>query len=203
MDAHSDHTYYRCEEEREDGKTSFRHSLNGLWKFHYARNYASAIPGFEEEAYSCKDWEDIYVPAHIQMEGYDAPQYANVQYPWEGREEIQPGEIPEWFNPTASYVKYFEVPEQMKGKRLFVSFQGAESGIAVWLNGTFLGYSEDTFTPSEFELTPYLKEAKINWLRRFSNGRAEAGARIRISSVSPVFTVMCICTRFRRFTFRI
>lgn len=60
MDAHSDHTYYRCEEEREDGKTSFRHSLNGLWKFHYARNYASAITGFEEEAYSCKDWEDIY-----------------------------------------------------------------------------------------------------------------------------------------------
>ena len=99
-------------------------------------------------------------PAHIQMEGYDAPQYANVQYPWEGREEIQPGEIPERFNPTASYVKYFEVPDQMKGKRLFVSFQGAESGIAVWLNGTFLGYSEDTFTPSEFELTPYLKEGE-------------------------------------------
>ena len=69
MDAHSDHTYYRCEEEREDGKTSFRHSLNGLWKFHYARNYASSIPGFEEEAYSCKDWEDIYAahPKSIQQ----------------------------------------------------------------------------------------------------------------------------------------
>ena len=120
MDAHSDHTYYRCEEEREDGKTSFRHSLNGLWKFHYARNYASAIPGFEEEAYSCKDWEEIYVPAHIQMEGYDAPQYANVQYPWEGHEEIYPGQIPERFNPVASYVKYFTVPEHMKGKRLFI-----------------------------------------------------------------------------------
>ena len=147
--------------------------------------------------------DDIRVPAHIQMEGYDAPQYANVQYPWEGREEIQPGEIPERFNPTASYVKYFEVPDQMKGKRLFVSFQGAESGIAVWLNGTFLGYSEDTFTPSEFELTPYLKEGENKLAAQVSNGRAEAGARIRISSVSPVFTVMCICTRFRRFTFRI
>ena len=78
MDAHADETYYRCEEEREDGKTSFRHSLNGLWKFHYARNYASAIPGFEEEAYSCKDWEDIYVPAHIQMEGYDATDYPSA-----------------------------------------------------------------------------------------------------------------------------
>ena len=133
MDAHSDHTYYRCEEEREDGKTSFRHSLNGLWKFHYARNYASAIPGFEEEAYSCKDWEEIYVPAHIQMEGYDAPQYANVQYPWEGHEELHPGQIPERFNPVASYVRYFHVPESMKGKRVFVSFQGAESA---WLCGS-------------------------------------------------------------------
>ena len=98
--------------------------------------------------------------AHIQMEGYDVPQYANVQYPWEGREEIQPGEIPTQFNPVASYVKYFEVPETMKGKRVFVSFQGAESGIALWLNGTFVGYSEDTFTPSEFELTPYLCEGE-------------------------------------------
>ena len=160
MDAHSDHTYYRCEEEREDGKTSFRHSLNGLWKFHYARNYASAITGFEEEAYSCKDWEDIYVPAHIQMEGYDAPQYANVQYPWEGHEELHPGQIPERFNPVASYVRYFHVPESMKGKRVFVSFQGAESGLALWLNGKFVGYSEDSFTPSEFELTEYLKDGE-------------------------------------------
>ncbi|MBE5704793.1 MAG: DUF4981 domain-containing protein [Ruminococcus sp.] len=160
MDAHSDHTYYRCEEEREDGKTSFRHSLNGLWKFHYARNYASAIPGFEEEAYSCKDWADIYVPAHIQMEGYDAPQYANVQYPWEGHEELHPGQIPERFNPVASYVRYFHVPESMKGKRVFVSFQGAESGLALWLNGKFVGYSEDSFTPSEFELTEYLKDGE-------------------------------------------
>ena len=94
------------------------------------------------------------------MEGYDVPQYANVQYPWEGREEVEPGQIPERFNPVASYVKYFEVPEEMEGKKVFISFQGAESGIAVWLNGNFVGYSEDTFTPSEFELTPYLKEGE-------------------------------------------
>mgnify|MGYP000820021081 CR=1 FL=1 len=100
------------------------------------------------------------MPAHIQMEGYDAPQYANVQYPWEGHEDIHPGEIPEHFNPVASYVKYFTVPEQMKGKRLFISFQGAESGIALWLNGQFVGYSEDSFTPSEFELTDYVKEGE-------------------------------------------
>ena len=160
MDAHSDHTYYRNGEEAQEKETSFRYDLNGIWKFHYARNYGSAIPGFEKEEYCCKDWDDIRVPAHIQMEGYDAPQYANVQYPWEGHEDIHPGEIPEHFNPVASYVKYFEVPEEMQGKRLFISFQGAESGIALWINGHFVGYSEDSFTPSEFELTEYVKEGE-------------------------------------------
>ena len=160
MDAHSDHTYYRNGEEVQEKETSFRYNLNGIWKFHYARNYGSAIPGFEKKEYCCRDWDDIRVPAHIQMEGYDAPQYANVQYPWEGHEDIHPGEIPEHFNPVASYVKYFEVPEEMQGKRLFISFQGAESGIALWLNGQFVGYSEDSFTPSEFELTEYVKEGE-------------------------------------------
>ena len=160
MDAHSDHTYYRDGEEVQEKETSFRYDLNGIWKFHYARNYGSAIPGFEKTEYCCKDWDDIRVPAHIQMEGYDVPQYANVQYPWEGHEDIHPGEVPEHFNPVASYVKYFEVPEEMHGKRLFISFQGAESGIALWFNGHFVGYSEDSFTPSEFELTEYVKEGE-------------------------------------------
>ena len=160
MDAHSDHIYYRDENELQEKETSYRYSLNGLWKFHYAKNYKNSVKGFESVEYSCRDWEDIYVPAHIQMEGYDIPQYANVQYPWEGHEEIHPGEIPEKFNPVASYVNYFTVPETMRGKRLFISFQGAESGMALWLNGAFVGYSEDSFTPSEFELTEYVKEGE-------------------------------------------
>ena len=158
--AHSDHRYYASVEAMEQEVDNFRYSLNGLWKFHYAKNYNCTIPGFEKPEYCCGPWDDIRVPAHIQMEGYDVPQYANVQYPWEGREEVEPGQIPERFNPVASYVKYFEVPEEMTGKKVFISFQGAESGIAVWLNGNFVGYSEDTFTPSEFELTPYLKEGE-------------------------------------------
>ncbi len=160
LDAHSDHRYYASVSDMEAGYEVFRESLNGLWKFHYARNYQSARPGFERTDYCCKSWDDIHVPAHIQMEGYDVPQYANVQYPWEGRDEIEPGEIPEYFNPVASYAKYFTVPERMKGRRLFISFQGAESGLALWLNGTFVGYSEDSFTPSEFELTDYLVEGE-------------------------------------------
>ena len=62
---------------RKKKESRFTESLNGLWKFHYARNYGSAIPGFESADYDCRSWEDIRVPAHIQMEGYDVPQYAN------------------------------------------------------------------------------------------------------------------------------
>ena len=68
MEAHSDHITYANVEEAFTGETSYRHSLNGIWKFHYARNYGNTIKGFEREDYSCKDWDDIRVPAHIQME---------------------------------------------------------------------------------------------------------------------------------------
>lgn len=158
--AHSDHHYYKNHRELAEKNESFRQNLNGLWKFQYARNLAEAPAGFEAEDFDCKGWEDIRVPAHIQMEGYDKPQYVNVQYPWDGHEAIEPGEIPTQFNPVASYAKYFTVPENMQGKRLFVSFQGVESGFALWCNGSYVGYSEDTFTPSEFELTSYLKEGE-------------------------------------------
>lgn len=158
--AHSDHHYYKNHRELAEKNESFRQNLNGLWKFQYARNLAEAPAGFEAEDFDCKGWEDIRVPEHIQMEGYDKPQYVNVQYPWDGHEAIEPGEIPTQFNPVASYVKYFTVPENMQDKRLFVSFQGVESGFALWCNGSYVGYSEDTFTPSEFELTSYLKEGE-------------------------------------------
>ncbi len=154
--AHSDHVTYASWEEYQAGSTSFRSSLDGIWKFAYAPNIGSAIPGFQENDYDCRDWADIRVPAHIQMEGYDEPKYVNVQYPWDGHEEIDPGEIPVRFNPTASYVKYFTVPEKMNGRRIFISFQGVESGFALWLNGKYVGYSEDSFTPSEWELTDLL-----------------------------------------------
>ncbi len=158
--AHSDHVCYKTHEEAGMGKSSYRICLDGIWKFHYARNYAQTIPGFEQPDYDCRPWADIRVPAHIQMEGYDIPQYANVQYPWDGREEIWTDEIPTEFNPTASYVKYFTLPEQFLNSPVYISLQGAESGTALWLNGHFAGYSEDSFTPAEFELTPYLKEGE-------------------------------------------
>lgn len=160
LPAHSAHVVYRNEEEFMTRQTSLRKSLDGIWKFSYAVNFDSSIKGFEKEEYNCKCWADIRVPAHIQMEGYDKPQYVNLQYPWDGWEDIKPGDIPERFNPVASYVKYFEVPDEMKGNEIRISFQGVESAMALWLNGSYVGYSEDSFTPSDFNITPFLKEGE-------------------------------------------
>lgn len=158
--AHSDHVCYKNELEKIKGKSSLRYDMNGLWKFAYAKNQSLAPCGFEAADYNCKGWDEIRVPAHIQMEGYDVPIYTNTTYPWEADEFIKPGEVPEIFNPVASYVKYFTIPENMKNKRVCISFQGVESGFALWLNGHYVGYSEDTFDPSDFELTDYIIEGE-------------------------------------------
>lgn len=158
--AHSDHVCYKNELEKIKGKSSLRYDMNGLWKFAYAKNQSLAPCGFEAADYDCRGWDEIRVPAHIQMEGYDVPIYTNTTYPWEADEFIKPGEVPEIFNPVASYVKYFTIPENMKNKRVCISFQGVESGFALWLNGHYVGYSEDTFDPSDFELTDYIIEGE-------------------------------------------
>lgn len=157
LPAHSDHCFYANPEEYLQGQSSFIYSLNGIWKFAYAPNPDLAIPGFEKMDFSCKNWQDIPVPAHIQMEGYDRPQYTNVQYPWEGLVPIKLGQVPLDFNPVASYVKYFILPDHFAGQRVFLSLQGVEQAVEIWLNGHYIGYGEDSFTPSEYELTDFLK----------------------------------------------
>lgn len=160
LPAHSDHVCYANWYEKQNEESSYRKNLNGLWNFSYAKNMNLAVEGFQAADYDCKNWDTIRVPAHIQMEGYDVPHYTNITYPWEGMERIVPGEIPTEFNPVASYVKYFTLPEHMKDKRVAISFQGVESGFAVWLNGHYVGYSENSFDPAEFELTQYLCEGE-------------------------------------------
>lgn len=160
LPAHSAHTIYHDREELFGKNSSLVKCLNGVWKFSYAVNLDSVIPGFEKADYDCKSWADIRVPAHIQLEGYDVPQYVNVQYPWDGREKIKPGEVPRRFNPVASYVKYFTLPKAMADKEIRICFRGVESAMALWLNGSYVGYSEDSFTPSDFDLTPYMKDGE-------------------------------------------
>ncbi len=160
LPAHSDHIPYASLQELQEEETSLRCSLNGLWKFAYAKNPSLAPMGFEKLSCDCRSWEEIPVPAHMQLEGYDIPAYVNSQYPWDGVEEIRPGQVPTEYNPVGCYVKYFTVPGNMQGGPVYISFQGVESGYALWLNGSFVGYSEDTFTPTEFDLTPYIRDGE-------------------------------------------
>ncbi len=148
---HSDHLYLLA-----DG-TAPRFSLNGSWHFHCAENYRETIPDFFSLDVDCRGWKTIPVPAHLQMEGYGHPQYVNTQYPWDGHEDVPPSAAPQEHNLVGSYVKYVTLPDFMAGKRVFLSLQGVESGAAVWCNGAYVGYGEDGFTPSEFELTAHLR----------------------------------------------
>ncbi len=155
--AHSDHRWFASDDELAVGVSRYEQSLNGLWKFHYARNIAGVVEGFEQPDFDTDTWDDIPVPAHIQLHGYDRPQYVNVQYPWDGHEQLAPGEIPQRFNPVASYVTRFTLDHPAEpGERIGVDVKGAESSIALWLNGTYIGFASDSFTPSEFDLTDAL-----------------------------------------------
>ena len=156
LPAHSDHVSFADAMEMAEGVSSLRRSLDGIWSFHYARNLAARPQGFEQPDYDVSGWETIRVPAHWQMEGHGVPQYTNLTYPWDGHEVVHPGEVPQRDNPVGSYVKDFILPQGWDNAIL--SLQGVESAVAVYMNGQYVGYSEDSFTPSDFDLTPYLKE---------------------------------------------
>ena len=158
LPAHSDHVTYRTAGELRMGKSSLRMPLDGLWRFHYARSLAEAPVDFPNV--DSTGWSTIRVPAHVQMEGWGVPAYNNYQYPWDGTEDLKPGEIPTFFNPVMDYVTTFTLPASFRGEEVNISFQGVESGFAVWLNGTYIGYSEDTFSPSDFALTDALREGE-------------------------------------------
>lgn len=172
ISAHSSHKYYATAQEYADKNMSMRYSLNGAWNFSYAKNLALRVKDFQKMNVDCKNWDKIIVPGHIQMQGYGKPHYTNTAYPWDGHEKIVPGEIPQKYNPVGSYVKYFTVP--LEWKSVYISFQGVDSAMKLWLNGQYVGYSEDSFTPAEFDLTPYLHKNAENKLAvqvyRFSSG---------------------------------
>ncbi|GFZ33420.1 beta-galactosidase [Clostridium zeae] len=160
IEAHSDHKYYITEEEMNSRDMKLRQSLNGSWKFSFAINPSSRIKDFYSIDFDCNSWKDIEVPGHIQLQGYDKIQYINTMYPWDGHSELRPPHVSEEYNPVGSYVKYFNLDESIKDGPVYISFQGVESAFYVWLNGNFVGYSEDSFTPSEFELTQYIREGE-------------------------------------------
>lgn len=135
-----------------------KQSLNGIWKFSYTEHPDNRPVDFYKTDFDVSGFDDITVPGHIQLQGYDKPQYVNTQYSWEGYEKLIPPQIPKERNPVGSYVNFFDVDKALLGLKTFISFQGVETAFYVWLNGKFVGFSEDSFTPSEFDITPYLKE---------------------------------------------
>ena len=150
----SDHRWYESWEEAYEGKEMrLRHSLNGVWRFLWAPNPAAVPEGFEKPEFSCQGWQEIPVPAHMELSGYGKPRYTDSSYPWDGVEEVKPHQVPLEKNPTGCYAAYFRIPEELKEKRLRLHFEGVETAFHCWLNGRYIGYSEDSYTPAVFEIT--------------------------------------------------
>ncbi|MNB79546.1 Beta-galactosidase [compost metagenome] len=146
---------------RDAASSPFYRSLNGTWKFAFAETPEQRIQSFYEMNYDSSGWGDMPVPSHWQLQGYDYPHYTNVRYPWaESEPDLKPPYAPTRYNPVGSYIRTFSVPDNWKGRPVFISFQGVESAFYVWVNGELVGYGEDTFTPSEFDLTPYLRDGE-------------------------------------------
>lgn len=132
--------------------------LDGQWKFLLADRPADASTDFANPAYDVSGWDEIKVPAHWQLCGYDYPQYTNTTYPWVKDDDIVPPFAPKNYNPVGAYRTNFTVPKDWGS--VYISFQGVESAFYVWVNGDMVGYSTDTFTPSEFDITDYLHEGE-------------------------------------------
>ena len=167
---HSDHCYYLDYSDMKKEKNPLFQSLNGQWEFSYSKNVKSRPVNFYEETFDASGFDKIMVPGHIELAGYDKVRYINTMYPWEGKEYhrgaysmeatgAEKGMFSEAeYNPVGSYIKYFDLDKSMCGKRIHICFEGVEEAMYLWLNGQFVGYAEDSFTPSEFDLTPYIKE---------------------------------------------
>ena len=170
LEAHSDHCYYLDYSDMKKEKNPLLQSLNGQWEFAYSKNVMERPVDFYKETFDASGFDKIMVPGHIELAGYDKIRYINTMYPWEGKEYhrgaysmeatgAEEGMFSEaQYNPVGSYIKYFDLDKNMCGKRIHICFEGVEEAMYLWLNGQFIGYAEDSFTPSEFNLTPYIKE---------------------------------------------
>lgn len=172
LDAHSDHSFYESLDDYENRARRLYQSLNGEWQFAWAKCPQGRPKKFYQTDYDLSGFGTIQVPCHIELAGYDRVHYINTMYPWEGHvyrrpsasasklgSGITPGDFSKAaYNPVGSYVKCFDLDEALRGKRVCICFEGVEQAMYVWLNGEFVGYAEDSFTPSCFDLTPYIKD---------------------------------------------
>ena len=150
------YSYTNVEDALKGDRTKSRMKmLTGDWDFKYASNLKEASKDFYKARVA--GWDKIEVPSNWEMKGYDIPIYKSAVYPFR---PINPPFIPKDYNGVGSYQRTFTVPENWKGMTVTLHFGGVSSGFQVWLNGEFLGYGEDSCLPSEFDITPYLKEGE-------------------------------------------
>ncbi|HLP71366.1 MAG TPA: glycoside hydrolase family 2 TIM barrel-domain containing protein [Bacteroidales bacterium] len=148
-------------------KSDLFKSLNGIWKFRYLKNPSQTPDDFQSATLDDSKWDNIEVPGNWQLEGkYDPPVFTNIKHPF----RADPPKVPEDYNPTGLYRTRFTIPSDWKGKEIFLHFDGIESAGTVWLNGKQAGYSEDSMTPAEYNITGLLKEGEnvlaiqvLNW----------------------------------------
>jgi beta-galactosidase len=164
-------------------RSLFRISLDGLWKFKWVPSPSDAPAGFEKEDYDVGGWTDFPVPSNWEFKGYGQPIYLDEAMPFRG----DPPYVPRDNNPVGSYRRAFTVPDAWKGRQVFLHFGGVNSAFYVWVNGKEAGYSEDSKTPAEFNITKYVRPGK-NTLAlkvfRYSDGSwLEAQDMWRISGI--------------------
>jgi beta-galactosidase len=136
---------------------SRRMSLNGPWNFHLAANPDAVPKNFFEPGFQGSGWSKIPVPSNWQMQGHGFPHYVNAAYPWG---DINPPFVDESKNNCGCYRRTFRVPKAWKDLRVILRFEGVDSACYVWLNGKKLGYSEDSRTPAEFDLSAHLSDGE-------------------------------------------
>lgn len=139
-------------------------SLNGKWDYRFLNNPGEFEGDFFQEKNSFARDGQLEVPGHIQLQGLGTIRYVDKAYPWDGHEKLEYGQVPVQDNPTVEYVRTFELEPDLKYRKVHLLFKGAESAIYVWLNGTFVGYSEDSFSPAAFDVTDLLHQNGTNRL---------------------------------------
>lgn len=131
-------------------------SLNGDWKFHWVAKPADRPRKFHKPDFDDSAWAVLPVPSNWEMHGYGVPIYTNIPYPF----PADPPRIPHDNNPVGSYRTSFDVPEAWDGRQVFIQFGGVMSAFYLWINGEKVGYSQDSMTPAEFNITKYVKPGR-------------------------------------------
>ena len=132
-------------------------SLNGFWKFKWAKNPSSRPVEFYKSDFSVDDWDSLPVPANWQLHGYGIPIYVNIPYPFSFDSTPTPPDVPDNDNPVGSYKRTFMLPKNWDGKDITLHFGGVKTCFFVWINGQQVGYNQDSKLPAEFNVTPYVK----------------------------------------------